>query len=517
MKHTGKRLLSMLLAIVMVLAIAPVSVFAVGDEGAAAASDNVTTNGDNDNTENDIADLGDTVAKIGDVEYTSLAAAFAAAKKGNTVTLCADVTLTEAVKVFDASVLQDITLDGNGHTITLNVGKDGSGFRFGNTEEGKKTYANGVKIKNIKIVTPEEATSRFGIFLHGGSGTEMTNVTVTGDYVIAGVSFYGTNGGTVTNCDISSVWSNGSASYPLYLAGTKIGTIEVNNAAAGGVKLYADKDTVIDKLISFAKNASNIDPKVITEAKVKALVLGSYDDKTEEYSYEVVEAILNETICFTDLESALWYDEKLSSHIILTADIVIDGSLVLHDNVVLDLNGRTLTADYVACFGYVIDGRSDMSGCLAVKEGKLMMNDYDPYDNYMPVYTDTGYRFAPIDMQLGKVTASEDETSVSFEFRPTLGTTELNQKYLTSSDTDDPEHGLLFMVYVAWFDGNGGQHIETIGVSQALLNDIYENNTMVVFTLNGISVENMMIMLGVQSEVGATAYTYVYAKGVFIQ
>lgn len=462
------------------------------------------------------AAIANTAAKIGDIEYTSLAAAFDAAKKGDTVTLCADVTLTEAVKVFDAGVLQDITLDGNKHTVTLNVGESGSGFRFGNTESGKETYANGVKIKDIKIVTPDEQTTRFGIFLHGGKGTEMTGVIITGDYVIAGVSFYGTNGGTVKDSAISSVWSNGLAENPLKLENTTVGEITVNSAASGGVKLYADKNTAIGTLITFAENASNVDSKVFTEAKVNTLKLGSWDE-TNGYSYEFVEAILNNQMCFTDLESALEFDYKLSSHIILTADIVIDGYLVIPDNVVLDLNGKTLTADYVACFGSIIDGRNDMSGCLNVKDGKLMMNNDEPYEDYMPVYTGSGYRFAPIDMQVGTVTASADKTSVSFEFRPTLGTTELNQKYLTDSDTDAPEHGLIFSVCVLWFDANGNQHLETIGVSQTLINDIYNNDTTVAFTLNGISVEDIMIMVSVQSNAGAAIYTPVYAGGVFIQ
>lgn len=59
-----------------------------------------------------------TAAKIGDVEYPTLQAAIAAAKEGDTVTLTKDVTTAESIKV------NGITLDGNGHTITMTKAED---------------------------------------------------------------------------------------------------------------------------------------------------------------------------------------------------------------------------------------------------------------------------------------------------------------------------------------------------------------------------------------------------------
>lgn len=57
-------------------------------------------------------------AKIGNTEYATLKEAFAAAKKGDTITLLTDITLTEQIDITDQDVLSGITLDGDGQTIT---------------------------------------------------------------------------------------------------------------------------------------------------------------------------------------------------------------------------------------------------------------------------------------------------------------------------------------------------------------------------------------------------------------
>ena len=80
-------------------------------------------------------------AKIGNTEYATLKEAFAAAKKGDTITLLTDITLTEQINVTDQEVLSGITLDGAGHTITCATTADpsqsgGSALYFGNADDG---------------------------------------------------------------------------------------------------------------------------------------------------------------------------------------------------------------------------------------------------------------------------------------------------------------------------------------------------------------------------------------------
>lgn len=90
LKH---RLLSMVLSLLMVLSLIPATVFAA-DESTTA------------------------VAKIGDIEYETIAKAVTAAKDGDTIMLLNDVDLgSSSVKFYNSSV-SNLTFDLGGHTIT---------------------------------------------------------------------------------------------------------------------------------------------------------------------------------------------------------------------------------------------------------------------------------------------------------------------------------------------------------------------------------------------------------------
>ena len=95
-----KKLCSILLALTMVLTLLPVS--ALADVGAAAGESTPTE-----------APAASNVAKIGDQEYATLAAAVNAAESGATITLLSDVTVTEPIEV-----AKSMTLDLNGHVLT---------------------------------------------------------------------------------------------------------------------------------------------------------------------------------------------------------------------------------------------------------------------------------------------------------------------------------------------------------------------------------------------------------------
>lgn len=88
-----RKLCSVLLALCMVLTLLPVS--ALAEDGASEAP------------------AASKVAKIGDQEYATLAAAVNAAESGATITLLSDVTVTEPIEV-----AKSMTLDLNGHVLT---------------------------------------------------------------------------------------------------------------------------------------------------------------------------------------------------------------------------------------------------------------------------------------------------------------------------------------------------------------------------------------------------------------
>ena len=174
------------------------------------------------------------VAKIGDIGYATLQEAFDAASKGDVVELLGDITLTDSVKIL--TNLDDITLNGNGHTIYCNMDLTKTALIFGDSSLSKWAY--GVKIKDLNM----KGTARFALLLCGGSTSELTNVNISGNYFYA-INCYGTHGATFTNCDISNdftgdatydnengsaVWSNVAAAFPIILNNTKISVISIN-------------------------------------------------------------------------------------------------------------------------------------------------------------------------------------------------------------------------------------------------------------------------------------------------
>lgn len=193
-------------------------------------------------------------AKIGNTEYATLKEAFAAAKKGDTITLLTDITLTEQIDITDQDVLSGITLDGDGHTITCATTDDpsqsgGSALYFGNANAGK--WATGVSIKNLNM----EGKARFAIFLCGGTTSNFENVNISGEYYIA-VNLYGTHGATFKNCNISNsfdgayydatVWTNVAAQNPIILENSTIDKITINGYTEANTlapKIFVDKNS----------------------------------------------------------------------------------------------------------------------------------------------------------------------------------------------------------------------------------------------------------------------------------
>ncbi len=193
-------------------------------------------------------------AKIGNTEYATLKEAFAAAKKGDTITLLTDITLTEQIDITDQDVLSGITLDGDGHTITCATTDDpsqsgGSALYFGNANAGK--WATGVSIKNLNM----EGKARFAIFLCGGTTSNFENVNISGEYYIA-VNLYGTHGATFKNCNISNsfdgayydatVWTNVAAQNPVILENSTIDKITINGYTEANTlapKIFVDKNS----------------------------------------------------------------------------------------------------------------------------------------------------------------------------------------------------------------------------------------------------------------------------------
>ena len=195
-------------------------------------------------------------ASIGSTKYVTVAEAFAAAQKGNTITLLKDVTLTESIVVIDNNVLSDITLDGAGKTVTLNM-TSGTGFQFG--KSSVSAWATGVKIKDLTI----KGTATYALYLCGGTSSVIDNLTVEGTYDNGGygaVILYGTHGATISNSNICSGFSNGSDVYPLNLVNTQWGELFINASEIDATaKLFIDDQSYVDKVICGSYKSNMVD------------------------------------------------------------------------------------------------------------------------------------------------------------------------------------------------------------------------------------------------------------------
>ena len=108
----------------------------------------------------------------------------------------------------------------------------------------------------------------------------------------------------------------------------------------------------------------------------------------------------------------------------------------------LDLNGNALAANYMSCFGDIIDSSADNSGLLAVSADRMMIRE----DNaQMPVHNGNGYKFAEV-LKIATAMASEYKFAFQPRFEP--GMLELLKQGTATT-------GVTIQVQVSWKQGNG--------------------------------------------------------------
>ena len=186
----------------------------------------------------------------------SLKTAAAKAKKGDTIKLTDNITLSETVR-FSAS---GIVFDGNGHTITAamsnaEVENLTTLFAFGYGSN----YCTGVTVKDVIFAGKGGRAMHF----HGGTSSVLENVKISGEWSLA-INFYGTHGAVMNNCNISSTYANKYAAASIFaneqsanqiiLNNTKVDSLFVNATANGatyandGIKVVVNSGSTITEL-----------------------------------------------------------------------------------------------------------------------------------------------------------------------------------------------------------------------------------------------------------------------------
>ena len=226
-KRKSKRLISILLACLMVVSIFPAAAFADdGDTNNGTVIEGGTGTekdpGNEPGNGNDNAAEDPVVAKIGDTNYTSLAEAFKAAKDGDTVTLTA------------AAAEQSMTIP-KGTAKIIVTAEEGVTFT-----KAIRINASDIKITGIHFeLSPERVNVGQNVIVSGAQ-----NVTIEGN------AFVIDSGAPSKDWQPSSVWLEGGAT-GTRIAGNQFALGQVYNNDAVGINLAGNsanpiKDTVID-------------------------------------------------------------------------------------------------------------------------------------------------------------------------------------------------------------------------------------------------------------------------------
>lgn len=219
----GKRIASLLLSLVMMLSLLPTTVYATGGTGETKGANVEATNTfDEGGTTSDpeaasedegggAANLseGETanVAKVGDIEYATLAEAIDAAQSGETVFLVSDVELTDTLTVAN----KDVTLDVG--TFTLTVATSGDGISVENATltlagEGKYVFdCSASKSDGIYVYNTDAATTST-LNLNGN-----VDINVSGN-VYSAIHAYASAGKAVVNINAGTITARGSNQFP---------------------------------------------------------------------------------------------------------------------------------------------------------------------------------------------------------------------------------------------------------------------------------------------------------------
>ena len=191
-------------------------------------------------------------AQIGSTGYTTLAAAIAAAKNGDTVTLLADTSLSSTITVLQKT----LNLDLNGHTITAQVA---GGHTAIDVDAGSLTVLDSSSEKSGKLVS-----TYYGIMARNGGTIIMQSGTISSARAaLCGNNTYGNmnfvvNGGTLTAQKGAAIYMPGQGSLTV-TGGTLNGGISLRmgqvNISGGTINATAEK---IDTPAEYYNHSSNV-------------------------------------------------------------------------------------------------------------------------------------------------------------------------------------------------------------------------------------------------------------------
>ena len=129
----------------------------------------------------------------------------------------------------------------------------------------------------------------------------------------------------------------------------------------------------------------------------------------------------------------------------------LEGTIIVPVGVTLDLNGQTLTADYVVAFkdSHVVDNSADNDGLLKAAKDQVAL---DVNNEQLPAWNENGYQFFEISMKTQLV---EDEVNDSAELKFYIEKTGDWRKLLALFADGATDNDLSVMVKLTWVANDG--------------------------------------------------------------
>lgn len=448
-------------------------------------------------------------AKIGNVYYTTLHAAMDAAADGDTVTLLADVTASDII-----TIVAGITLDGNNHTLTS------SASRAINVDTTKE-----VTIKDLTIIGKVDACERGINIINNAGTTNVENVTAYGAAGAFKPIMVATSAGAAT-VNVTNSILTGWCAIQTHGAGS---TVSIKDSTLTGINTQDDVDTTNNEFstIAIGANAANVtvtvtnsiitakskegcetqyifghndditgstvtlDATLVLEGdntgylnadadQVTITVKSEYADELEAEGYAYI-ANGNGTVTVAKVVATIGekgYASVANALAAATSGQTVrlnanatEDTVLVYPGITLDLNGQTLTAEYVVGFngGSVIDSSAsdnDPDGFLNLPKGNLVLAENN---GMFPVYNGTdGYVFS--DVLYGKSNATiENGIRVNFLYAPVLDVVEL-----LKDGADDNEVQLV--VRLTWSTDTGTSY-QNFVYAEDDISTFYTSNT----------------------------------------
>jgi len=132
--------------------------------------------------------------------------------------------------------------------------------------------------------------------------------------------------------------------------------------------------------------------------------MAAFATETEERTAAVNTAT---GVTYTSVSEAC--DEAQAGQTVQLTGNFTEDTIVVDEEITLDLAGYALTCDYMASYGDIIDSSEGTTGLLAVPANHLML---ESFNSQLPVITDEGYRFVEV---IGFNTAMVNENKYAFQ------------------------------------------------------------------------------------------------------